>query len=186
MKWIDKLMPLTLITLLMKESIKKMKKTSHGVDKDICMIYVREGLLCTIFKEFIQINKNSQNSRQIWSNELKQALHKRRISKCLNNVTNCSASLVTKDMQILKNSQIGAGPGPRGWSSPPAAPVAPVCGFGSLSTHQPHCGGIPHTKWRRTGTDVSSGPICFKQKRGRLVTDVSSGWIFLIKKKNMR
>lgn len=53
MKWIDKLMLLILIILLMKESIKKMKKISYGVDKDICMIYVREGFLCIIFKEFI-------------------------------------------------------------------------------------------------------------------------------------
>ena len=38
-----------------------------------------------------------------------------------------------------------------------------VCGFGSqvqtYSTHQPCCGGIPHTKQRKTGTDVSSGPL---------------------------
>ena len=41
--------------------------------------------------------------------------------------------------------------------------VAQVLRFGSqaetYSTHQPCCGGVPHTKWRKIGTDVSSGPI---------------------------
>ena len=28
----------------------------------------------------------------------------------------------------------------------------------------PHCGGVPHTNWRNTGTDVSSVTIFLKQK----------------------
>ena len=54
------------------------------------------------------------------------------------------------------------------------------------STHQPPCGGIPYTKWRKIGTDVSSGLIFLKQrgkKRGGLATDISSGRILLTKKK---
>ena len=31
--------------------------------------------------------------------------------------------------------------------------------------HQPCCGGDPHIKWRRTGTDVISGLIFLKQKK---------------------
>ena len=33
----------------------------------------------------------------------------------------------------------------------------------TYSTHQPCFGGIPHTKWRKAGTDVSSGLIFLKQ-----------------------
>ena len=32
------------------------------------------------------------------------------------------------------------------------------------TTHKPCCGGIPHTKQRRTGTDVSSGTVFLKEE----------------------
>ena len=35
----------------------------------------------------------------------------------------------------------------------------------TYSPHQPCCAGIPRTKWRKTGTDVSSGLILLKQKK---------------------
>ena len=72
----------------------------------------------------------------------------------------------------------------------------------TYSTHQPRCGGIAHTKQRKTSTDVSSGTLFLKQeeedwqrmlaqgdfssskntKRGRLATDVSSRQLFACKK----
>ena len=43
---------------------------------------------------------------------------------------------------------------------------------------------VPHIKQRKMGTDVSSGPVFLsKKKRGGLAADVSSGLIFLKKKK---
>ena len=57
------------------------------------------------------------------------------------------------------------------------ASVAWVCRFRSLAqtytTHQPCCGGDPHIKWRKIGTDVSSELIFFKQRKRKIVTDVS-------------
>ena len=69
-----------------------------------------------------------------------------------------------------------------------------VCRFRSwvqtYSTHQPFRGGTTNTKWRKSDTDISSRLIVFKQKekekRGRLATGVSSGLIFLSKKKRER
>ena len=47
--------------------------------------------------------------------------------------------------------------------------VAWVHAFGSrvwtYTTRQPHCGGDPHIKWRKTGTDVSSGLIFLSKKK---------------------
>ena len=34
----------------------------------------------------------------------------------------------------------------------------------TYTTHQPRCGGNPHIKWRKFGTDVSSALIFLKQK----------------------
>ena len=50
---------------------------------------------------------------------------------------------------------------------------------------KPCCGGDPRTKWRRIGTDVSSGLLFLKpkEKRGKLETNASAGQIFLSKKK---
>ena len=45
----------------------------------------------------------------------------------------------------------------------------------AYSTHQPCSGGIPHTKWRNIGTDISSRLIFLKQKRWVLAMGVSSG-----------
>ena len=44
--------------------------------------------------------------------------------------------------------------------------------------------GVPHVKWRKMGMDVSSGPVLLLAKRGGWVADVSSGLLFLKKKKN--
>ena len=47
--------------------------------------------------------------------------------------------------------------------------VAWVCGFGSqvqtYTTHQPCCGGDPHIKWRKTGTNISLGLIFLSKKK---------------------
>ena len=51
----------------------------------------------------------------------------------------------------------------------------------SLPSHA--VAGVPHIKYRKMGTDVSSGPIFLSKKRGGLVVDVSSGLIYLKEKK---
>ena len=43
--------------------------------------------------------------------------------------------------------------------------------------------GVPHVKWRKMGTDVSSGPVFLSEKRRRGLAAVSAGLIFLKKKK---
>ena len=49
-----------------------------------------------------------------------------------------------------------------------------------LSSHA--VAGIPNIKWKKMGTDVSSGPIS-SAKRGGLAVDVSRGLIFLNQEK---
>ena len=34
-------------------------------------------------------------------------------------------------------------------------------------THQPCCGGVPHTKWRKTVTDASSGLVFLTKKKDK-------------------
>ena len=55
-------------------------------------------------------------------------------------------------------------------------------GHGPTPLIKPCCGGIPHTKQRKICTDVTSGTIFLKPKRGRLATGVRSRPIFLTKK----
>ena len=53
-----------------------------------------------------------------------------------------------------------------------SASVAQVGGFGSqvqtYTTLQPCCGDDPCIKWRKTGTDISSALIFFKQKKRKI------------------
>ena len=57
----------------------------------------------------------------------------------------------------------------------------------TCSTHQPYRGGIPHKKYRKTGTAVSSRLIFHKQKQktGRLARMLAHGKASSPKKKRM-
>ena len=59
---------------------------------------------------------------------------------------------------------MGAPPWQSGKSSVHSALQGHVAGA-TYSTHQPYCGGIPHTKQRSIGMDVTSGLIFLKQKK---------------------
>ena len=73
------------------------------------------------------------------------------------------------DDHLLHPNCLRAAPWPSGWSSARSISAAPVRRFGSwmhtYATHQPFRGGIPHTKQRKTGTDVSSGQIILTKKK---------------------
>ena len=64
-------------------------------------------------------------------------------------------------VERAKREACEAGSGAKWLKVPVLCFGGPVCTFGSqartYSTHQPCCGGIPHTKWRKIGADISSG-----------------------------
>ena len=89
----------------------------------------------------------------------------------------------------IKRHRVGAGPVAEWLSSCALLQWPGVHGFGSWMWTctlliKLHCGGIPQTKQRKSGMDVSSGDNLPQAKRGGLATDVSSGPIFLTKKRN--
>ena len=75
--------------------------------------------------------------------------------------------------ELVKNVDWGAGPMVYWLSSVCSISAAWVHGSRSqmqtYTTHQPCCGGVPHTKQRRIGTDVSSGRTLLSKIKCRMV-----------------